>query len=169
METIKGGIKFNITRSSEKRDPGFETERNDCVVRALQEVTGVPYRDAHAYVSREFKRKQRRGVNVDKTLRRVEQEKATVFGYRVFVRQVEPKGLAYRRNVWGNVNQKAIYPTVADTLYKIRQGRWLLCSSRHAWAVIDGVIHDNGVTSDRTRVREIYQFIPSSQCEGNNQ
>jgi len=42
------------------RDEGFEFESNDCMVKAIQAVTGVPYRDAHAFIEKRFGRKPRR-------------------------------------------------------------------------------------------------------------
>src|SRR5882724_970837 len=59
---IKAGIKYAITPSSLGRDLGYETEKNDCFVQAMRHVTGVPYRDAHGFVSAQFNRRHRKGT-----------------------------------------------------------------------------------------------------------
>lgn len=163
----KAGIKYSITRSSELRDAGYETETRDCFVQALKHVTGVPYRDAHAFTASKFNRKMRKGTcHVQSTMQRMAIQAELVFGYRVFDKTPKPRiAIARSRRTFCFV-QKAIYPTVAEVTYTMRTGRFIVCSNSHAWAVIDGVIYDNGVTGNRTRVTEAYQLIPSSQCEG---
>jgi hypothetical protein len=50
-------------------------------------------------------------------------------------------------------------------MWKLRQGRYLVVVTGHAFAVIDGVIHDQGHNGARKRVLGIWQFEPSSVVE----
>jgi hypothetical protein len=164
MTTIsKGGIKYNVSR---ERDAGFENESRDCFVHALRHATGVPYRDAHAFVADHFKRKLRKGTfKVRSSMLAYAEAKTLFFGYRVFDRTPVPRvSICRSRRTFAYV-QTAVYPTLADTLYKLRHGRFLICSNYHAWTVIDGVVFDNGATGNRTRVTECYEFVASSECE----
>lgn len=159
--TIKGGIKMAI---GTERDPGFEHETRDCFVLALKHVTGVPYRDAHFAAASRFNRPARKGTTVDGYMRQIIDNKTTLFGYRVLLTQV-PTGTTRRMSRWGNLDLKTVYPTLAQMVRRMRTGRYLVCSGSHAWAVIDGVVYDNGVTGPRTQVQEVYEFVASSKFE----
>ena len=54
---LKSGVRVTMDRT---RDEGFETETNDCFVHAIKAATGVPYRDAHAFVAARFNRAPRK-------------------------------------------------------------------------------------------------------------
>ncbi len=163
----KAGIKYAVTPSSLARDPGYETETRDCFVQAVMYATGVPYRDAHTFVSLQFARKHRKGTcHVKARMLEIVREQSTIFGYRVFNRAPVPRFTLRRTRVPFERVKVAVWPTVAESLYTMRTGRFVVCSTSHAWAIIDGVIHDNGVTGNRTRVTEVYEFIPSSKCTG---
>ena len=160
----KGGIKYEVIPSSLGRDPGFETEYRDCFVQAMRHVTGVPYRDAHKFVSLQFARKHRRGTtHVKERMTKISVEESTIYGYRVFVKAIPTRTVVRRSRRTFHYVQTTVYPTVTDSLYLMRSGRYLVCSGSHAWAVIDGVIYDNGVTGNRTRVTECYEFVASSK------
>lgn len=162
----KDGIKYNVIRGG--RDIGFEDETNDCFVRAVQAATGVPYRDAHAYVERVYGRKARRGTHgVRQGMLGAAVKAETIFGYRVFDKKLPTRQTLRRsRKTWSlNYVQATVYPTLSQMIMSMRQGRFVVCSSNHAWAVIDGVVHDNGITRSGRRVTEVYEFIPSSKCE----
>ncbi len=163
----KAGVKYAITRSAELRDAGYENETRDCFVQAVKYVTGVPYRDAHAFVAVQFNRKARKGTcHVKSRMQRAAINQETIFGYRVFDKTPKPRIIITRSRRTFAFVQKQVWPTVAESMLALRVGRYIVCSGNHAWAVIDGVIHDNGVTGNRTRVTECYELIPSSQCGG---
>lgn len=157
----KGGIQYSVDKV---RDPGFENETRDCFVRAVQAVTGVPYRDAHAFVATKFERQTRKGTyNVEDRMQKIVSEAATIFGYRVFDKPV-PTRRTVRRSRFQYV-QAVVYPTLEQMMLCTRQGRYVMVSCNHAWTVIDGVVHDNGLTGNR-RVTHIWEFKASSECEG---
>lgn len=161
----KGSIKMQV---GTVRDAGFETETKDCFVQALMHATGVPYRDAHAAAAEKFNRPTRKGTMVDGHMRHIVANKTTLFGYRVFVTSV-PVGTTRRMSRWGNLDLKPVYPTLEQMVRRMRTGRYIVCSGSHAWAVIDGVVYDNGVTGPRTQVQQVYELIASSVIEAREQ
>jgi hypothetical protein len=105
----------------------LEWENNDCVVRASSIACGIPYEEMHAKY-KEAGRKDRRGTPVfliDEVLDYKQGIKATT-----------------RRSAW----------TLAQFLRVHDSGHWVMCNRNHAWAVIDGVVHDHGIVGARTRV-----------------
>ena len=164
MIISKGGIKYSIEDDSVVRGEGFEHESLDCFVRAVKHATGVPYRDAHAHVAQHFNRIDRKGThNPQNQLSLVAVVKGTIFGYRVFDKSPSAT-LSNPRNF--RSRPRFIYPTLASQIAKFKSGRFLLCSRHHAWAIIDGVVHDSrGTTSSRTQVVIVYELKASSQCE----
>jgi hypothetical protein len=170
METIRrGGLKMVVNRD---RDAGFENETNDCFVHALRHVLGVPYRDAHAFTASQFGRKPRGGTHEPQdVLRAMANDKKTALGYRVFDTDIQPTGtrLVVRRSrrfnmVWSR--RVYTFPTLGSRMARFAKGRFLVYSHNHAWAVIDGVVIDNGpLKSNRTSVVGAWEFVPSSQCE----
>lgn len=151
------GIKMVKRISHELREGISDT--NDCVVFAVMHATGVPYRDAHAYVEKRFRRKALRGVHVTSPMLAIEVAKDTIFGYRVFNKPVAT------RIVRGRLSVGYKYETLSSVLLRCRTGRYIICSGSHAFTVIDGVVFDNDVAGARTQVREIYELVASSECE----
>jgi len=164
---LKSGVRVTIDRT---RDEGFEHETNDCFVRAVHQATGVPYRDAHAFVRARFDRVSGRGtIAVAQHMARMAQSKCTIYGYRVFVRPVmaigQSRRIVRRRDGSRVCYVRPHYATLASSMHKFREGRFILCSNSHGWAIVDGVVLDNGAVSGRAQVTEIYELIPSSKCE----
>lgn len=139
------------------RDEGFENEANDCVVKALQAITGVPYREAHAFCAKRFARRNRCGTPVHAYLN----ESLVVFGYRFISKEAKPISQSYS----SFIGPRARYQTLADFVRSHRTGRWFACSNYHAFAVIDGVVYDNGAAGARTQVTFIYEAITDSDYE----
>jgi hypothetical protein len=146
------------------RDDGFAHETNDCFVKALAAVTGVPYRDAHAFCAKRMHRKDRRGTNCCATMMAIENAKQTIYGFRVFHQQAAI-GERVTRYSWNRGTQPR-YATLARFVRTHRTGKWLVWSNHHACAVIDGVVYDNGAAGVRQQIRGVYEFIESSKCEG---
>jgi hypothetical protein len=151
------------------RDAGFEHETKDCAVVALAAVTGVPYRDAHAFCKTVLGRVDRQGTVIDR-LHNVTTEKRLVYGFRVFTHKSPSKGV--RRftscDSYGNRehHMRPQYQTLAQFAASHPRGRFLCSSRNHSFAVINGVVHDNGAASPRTQVHGMfYEFIESSKCE----
>jgi hypothetical protein len=146
------------------RDEGFEAENNDCFVKAVQAVTGVPYRDAHAFVSRRFARKNGHSTpEVPERMRDIATKAETIYGFRVFAKPAAT-GQRVRRTRFG-YRTVASYRTLQSFTRTHRTGRWLLWSNSHALAVIDGVVYDNGAAGPKTHVTGVYEFIESSKVE----
>lgn len=164
MTTLKGNIKYSIDNLNDVRGAEFTGEHNDCFVRALKHAAGVPYSDAHAYVAKKFNRVSASGTrNPQKELYSIEQGKGTIFGYRAFNRSPQPSGYTTRRTAW-RVTHRPKYPTFTQAIKAMRKGRFIVCSHSHAWAVVDGIVHD-ATTNNRAQVVIIYELKPSSQCE----
>lgn len=105
----------------------YAWENNDCVVRASSLATGKPYAEMHA-AYKAAGRKDRRGTPVF----------------------LISKVLDYKLGIKAQTRRNAM--TLARFLTVYKTGRWVMCNARHAWAVIDGVVHDMGPVGARTRV-----------------
>jgi hypothetical protein len=85
-ETPKGTRKLAGSIKSvalESRDAGYGHETNDCLVKALAAVTGVPYRDAHQFCKDKLGRGDRQGTMVYGLLH-IAKMKTTIYGFRIF-------------------------------------------------------------------------------------
>jgi hypothetical protein len=148
-------IKFTETDSGRVR-AGFTDENNDCAVRALAEVTGTSYSNAHLFWS-QLGRKRGSGsfmVWLDRYLNNYDDK---VFGMKVkrhkmpyhdHERQPDPvtrKPTLKRLNVKTFIQQN---PT----------GRFMIITCNHAKAIVDSEIRDfeQGVYSE---VALVYEFI----------
>ena len=149
-------IKFTETDSGRVR-AGFTDENNDCAVRALAEVTGTSYSNAHMFWG-QLGRKRGGGsfmVWLDKYLFNNDDK---VFGMKVkrhkmpyhdHERQPDPvtrKPTLKRLNVKTFIQQN---PT----------GRFMIITCNHAKAIVDSEIRDfeQGVYSE---IALVYEFIP---------
>jgi hypothetical protein len=149
------------------RDAGFEAEDNDCFVKAVQAITGVPYRDAHAFVAKRFNRKVGRGTfDVVTITMAIETGKELIYGFRLFIKPAAI-GTGIRRSRFG-YRQVTRYRTLEQFARTHRTGRWLLWSNDHAFAMVDGVVYDSGAAGARTQVTGVCEFIESSKVEGGN-
>lgn len=143
-----------------ERDPGFESERNDCFVKALGAVTGVPYRDAHEFIRLNFKRLPRKGTrNPGEVLTGLKTNGKTVYGY-----VPRPVSCGVEMHDWKCSTR---YDTLNQFTQTHQTGRYLLWSVNHAFALVNGRVYDNGLAGPRTRVTGAYEFIPSSVYESN--
>lgn len=101
-------------------------ETNDCVVRASCIAALVPYVE----MWEKYKaagRKDGRGTCV------------------YLIDEVLPATAMYKHS-------KYDAPTLMQFVTRHRKGRWVMCNAKHAWAVIDGVVHDTVKVGARTRV-----------------
>ena len=137
---IKGGIRFNLENV---RPPEYATEHNDCTVRALKVVTGVPYGDAHTLCAR-IGRRPRKGLS-----------------------HAQLQALVTLPHVYGfKVNLVAMPRcTLGYAMMYMRQGRYIVVKTGHAIACVDGVLHDSGVSGPTSRVKFILKFTLCSEIE----
>jgi hypothetical protein len=167
LKLLSRGIKAVMMPPVEE---GFEHETNDCMVTAIQAVTGVPYRDAHEFVRVRFHRQDRKGTMATATgMMNISVTKAIVFGYRVFTKDVLPVGQQSRVSTdsYGHRTRytRPRYETLAQFVKSHRTGRLLVWSNNHAFAIIDGTVYDNGAAGARIQITGCFEFIPSSVVE----
>ena len=111
---------------------GFN-ETNDCVVRAIAIAARIPYTRAHKLVAKETGRRPRRGTQ----------------GFLAMMSRVR---IGQRRVGLGRRY------TVAKFVEQFPKGRYLVRKSRHAFAVVDGVVHDNWKPGPRCIITDAWYF-----------
>jgi hypothetical protein len=108
-------------------------ERNDCTVRAISTVAGVDYATAHA-VLKVHGRRTRCAFHLERHV----QEITKTFGLR------------------------ATFMCGSGTLGKFLQGNpagtFLIRKHKHAFAIIDGVVHDYQPASDLYRIKQAWRI-----------
>lgn len=142
----KGGICFAIEGTDTIRGPEYSAERNDCTVRALKLLTGVPYSDAHS-LCRSIGRRKYHGMKGSELLRML--ELPHVYGYKV-TRVLLP-------NLFRNM--------LGRTMMFVRHGRYMVITTHHAIACLDGILHDTMTSGPNSRVTMILKFTPTSELE----
>lgn len=137
------------------------TETNDCAVIALREATGFSYRDCHAFWELHGARKNRQGTYVNRVFNRTGSREFPELGFRAtsathwsdqHAAQNNAELAAVATRFCGVSAEKAPVShcrakerlTLARFLKKFPVGRWFLCTSSHAFAVVDGVVVDHG-------------------------
>jgi hypothetical protein len=144
MRQISGGIKFEVSDVTSVRGDATN-EHNDCTVRALKHVVGVPYRDAHAMCAR-LGRKARKGMTSTQLLALIDQPH--VYGYKV---------------------TRVILPMFCNTLGRammyLHTGRYLIVKTGHAIGCVDGVLYDATLSGPSSRIKMILKFELTSDIE----
>lgn len=103
---------------------GFASENNDCTVRSIGHATNSGYAAAHAFMAHNGRR-PRRGAYFQAILAR--HQRTPILGHRIQPHPIrQTKGLAALLR---------FHPELAE-------GTWILHSTRHASAIIDGVVYD---------------------------
>ena len=105
--------------------PTIHGDHNDCAVRSFSLVLDRPYNEVHS-VCEKHGRKFACGTN-GVTQRAVAKEYGMI--------EVDWKELRA-------LSPSASYPTVLQFLKAFPKGRYYVCRDGHAFAIIDGVIHD---------------------------
>ena len=132
-------------------------ENNDCFVRALAAATDTNYDTAHKVVSTVFKRTPKKGT-----------KNLQIYGG---LKEAEKTGLtigddSFKVEVLTKSDTKNIYKLHGELVYRKKtvksfikdhpKGRFILTVSKHAFAVIDGVLVDN----------EGEEFRPTRKVDG---
>ena len=122
--------------------PAMNGEANDCVVRAFSIVLDKPYNEVHAQCEKHG-RKFGKGT-YPHTQRKVANDNGMTEIYEKELHKLSPSG----EN-----------PTVLQFLKAYPTGKYYVCRSGHAFAIIDGVIHDwaRG-TGIRSRITRAFRF-----------
>lgn len=127
------------------RPEGYETETNDCTVRALACAFGLPYSQAHAYLESHGRRKGR-GTSC-------------VVPYRKFT-----DGTSMLKE-WSYADIQAASKLGIRTIGQwLKSGllppRCILRIRAHVFAVVDGVVMDSHRTGTRAQVYGIFEVVP---------
>jgi hypothetical protein len=129
-----------------RQSSGFFAEKKDCTVRSFACAADIPYSEAHAIMKRSGRRDGRgwwseRGLAV-----------AKADGLLDFAKV--PCAIPAR-------NYLVTWPTVAQVIARYKTGRYIICTRRHAMALIDGTIHDTGLVGLRSRITSIFEVKPT--------
>ncbi len=130
---------------------GFDREIKDCTVRSMAIATEIGYNNAHA-ICRAEGRRDRGGLTTPQITRALQ---AAAKKHNLRVEEVQKPQAIGSFNKWS----KTIHGTLAQVLPQYRTGRYIFISARHAFAVIDGIVHDSFQVGGRHRVETIYKVI----------
>lgn len=112
-----------------KANPRDRVESNDCSVRAVSVASGLPYYKVHTAFT-EAGRKAGKGVSV-----------------RMVIAALEKLGIMKQQE--SLVFQR---PTLSYWLSNNPTGNWVIIKRDHAFAILDGVVHDSSPVGARSRV-----------------
>lgn len=125
------------TTQNVKRSTIQSTENNDCVVRAISNVTNCDYDKAHGLVAKHYNRRNNRGTS-------------TIAIINHSVDLFNDLGFNYEE-----VNQVYAKSTINQFVRRNPRGRFLILVRSHALAIVNGVVYDN---ADRTSGRHKINF-----------
>jgi|TARA_B100001094_G_scaffold296907_1_gene319491 hypothetical protein len=147
LKNFKSG--YAVSGSSEIAS----TEKNDCVVRAIANACDVNYDQAHKYVADTFDRKKGKGtMQMMSTLDNVKEMTFDEVGQL----DLFNKGITRKLKMLGHgpkqggdmINPKYKHKPVAYTVkafaQKFNKGKYIVGVNKHALAICDGVVVDNG-------------------------
>lgn len=133
-------IRIDSTAYSTVANGDFPTERRDCSVRALAIALGIPYREAH--------------------------ESFRIAGRR------HGEGTPLVISAWvhkrhGMETMRPFRPTLAQFLRENPKGRFVVHRRGHAFAIIDGVVHDwERGTGARSRIQNAWRVPTNGLARG---
>tara|TARA_R110000765_G_scaffold115690_1_gene208654 strand:- start:542 stop:1042 length:501 start_codon:yes stop_codon:yes gene_type:complete len=134
-------------------DQTAKGETNDCVVRAIANACDVNYSQAHKYVADTFDRKKGKGTNeFMSTLDNVKEMTFDEVGQlNMFTdgitREVKLLGKGPKQGgdmCNPNYKHKPVAYTVKAFAQTFNKGNYIVCVNKHALAVKNGVVVDNG-------------------------
>ena len=153
LKNFKNG--YQVSGSSETA----KGETNDCVVRAIANACDVNYDQAHKYVAETFDRKKGKGTQLFSTLLKTNTEmvfdnvgQLNLFqdGVKRTIKHIgdKPK-MEGDKNVGGKLinpkyKHKPVAYTVKEFARQYNKGNYILAVAKHALAIKDGVVVDNG-------------------------
>ena len=147
LKNFKNG--YGVSSKSETA----RNERNDCVVRAIANACNVNYDQAHELVKTKFARKKGEGTlafnMIMKTLKSVTFEQAGQLDMFADTTVKTFRHMGDMPKLGGElINTKYKHKPVAYTVkafaQKYRRGNYVVLVNKHALAINDGVIVDNG-------------------------
>jgi hypothetical protein len=128
-------------------------ESNDCTVRAVAAATSLSYDVVHR-AAREAGRRARKGFWIEKILNQLKKEG-------LIQKWAESRMYDAKRfdRMWrkGSYRGATAYPTLAQCMHMLGNGRYCLETRVHAFSVVNGVVYDHGYKpAMRYRVQAIF-------------
>jgi hypothetical protein len=147
LKNFKDG--YQVSGSSEVA----KQEKNDCVVRAVANACDVNYDQAHKYCVETFDRKKGKGTELFSTLLKTNSEmvfdevgQLNLFnkGIRRTVKHIGDMPKAGGELINPKYKHKEVAYTVKEFAQRFNKGNYILAVNKHALAIKNGVVVDNG-------------------------
>lgn len=147
LKNFKNGYAVSGSNETAKQ------EKNDCVVRAIANACDVNYNQAHKYVADTFDRKKGKGTQMfTHTLDKIDEMKFDEVGQldlfnEGITRKVKCIGHGPKQGgelINTKYKHKPVAYTVKAFAQKFNKGNYIVAVNKHAMAVKNGVIVDNG-------------------------
>jgi hypothetical protein len=142
---------MGLIKSDCKGVERFANEENDCTVRALANVMGLPYPLAHKIMTKAG-REIGKGVRFDTW-----HEVYTRFGLSLLSVHGTTQGARYIAHKIKSAQVES-GGTLAKIMPRLRSGRFVVKVRGHVFAVIDGKILDYGNNPAGSKVQAIYKL-----------
>ena len=119
-------------------------EKNDCAVRAMANAYNITYDVAHAFTSKEFKRKARRGTQaMFSTLQSLGSVTFDLFSNTLFPEKKEYNLVPVDAPINTDYTHKKVAYTVKTFCAKFSKGTFIVLVNKLALCVKDGIVIDN--------------------------
>ena len=119
-------------------------EKNDCFVRACANAFNITYDVAHGFVTKEFKRKARKGTkNVLGVCKALGKVTFDLFQDTLFPITKEYKLSCVSRLINKEYTHKKVKYTVKTFCAKYSKGTYIVLVNKHALVIKNGVVVDN--------------------------
>lgn len=137
-----------------KKSEIAKREKNDCVVRAVANAFEIPYDQSHAWVNDKFKRGVRQGTTgVISTMSEITEAAFEPHGqlnmFSSTEKKISIKSLGVSPKRGGKLKNpaythKPVAYTVKAFAERYKKGNYVVLVNKHALAIKNGVIFDNG-------------------------
>ena len=119
-------------------------EKNDCVIRACANAFNITYDVAHGFVTKEFKRKARKGTKaVFSTFSTLGKVAFDLFQDTLFPITKEYKLKCVNKPVNASYTHKRVNYTVKTFCANYGIGTYIVLVNKHALVIKDGIVVDN--------------------------
>jgi hypothetical protein len=141
-----------------------KSERNDCVVRAVEAAFDISYEEAHKWVAENFERKNKKGTRTYILNEKLPQIKEA-FGKSIselgeLIPELHSTKILFRR--WYRKRGKMAWGkfTTERFIERYPKGVYLISVKGHMFTIKDGVIYGNYSDAEkaRTRIEEAYKI-----------
>lgn len=145
--------KIKFVKTSAPLD--FVNERNDCGVIAVSNVLCVPYAEAYRLLA-DAGRKKNSGTWPSE-MRAAVRAAGCKIGDERLIRRVVEREVLVGRGVKMMLKSEKRVTTLHVLDYVPARGHFIVVTTTHAFAVVDGVVYDNGAVRDRSYLDAYYQ------------